>query len=86
MAAPGSRPPAVDPFIRTGQSGGASPDALATMFAIARSRRPGSTSIRGSVSGTSTTSPRPPSGRLASAFGTTSSNPTTSRTSFRAPT
>ncbi len=56
-----------------------------TTFAIARSSRAASTSTRGSDSGTSTSIARPPSGRLASARGTTSSRPTLARTRLRAP-
>src|SRR5512133_823475 len=59
----------------TGRSGGGQARALATTLATARSSRPGSAWIRGSVSGTSTWTPRPWSARLASAAGTTSSMP-----------
>ena len=61
--------------MRTGSPGGLHERAFAATFAIARSSRAASAATRGSDSGTSTSMPRPPSGRLASAFGTTSSRP-----------
>ena len=80
-----TRPPASDPRMRTGPSEPPYDRALDAMFAIARSRSAASTSTRGSVSGTSTSMPRPWSLMLASAFGTTSSSPTTWWTRRRLP-
>src|SRR5581483_2480869 len=78
-------PPMDAPSTRTGASGGDQAMALSTTLAMARSRRAASVCTCGRFSGTSTTTWRARSPRLATARATTSSSPTSWRTSSSAP-